>query len=172
MNMIIILQEKVANLGNIGDQVLVKPGYARNFLFPYGKAVPATPEYIAEFEKHRIELEKAAVELLAKAKVRAEKLTEKTFKVTANASEEGKLFGSVGPREIAEAISKNGVTVEKREVNLPEGPIRQVGKYWIPIHLHMDFSVTVKIEVVSNSHSILSVEENRVVSHGVRSSGG
>ena len=166
MNMRVILQEKVANLGDIGDQVLVKPGYARNFLLPYGKAVPATPEYIAEFAKHRVELEKAAAVLLAKAKARAKKLAAKTFKVTANASEEGKLFGSVGPREIAEAISKNGVTVERREVNLPEGPIRQVGEYQISIYLHMDFSVTVKIEVVSNSHSILSVEENKGVSRG------
>ena len=158
MNMKVILQEKVANLGNIGDQILVKPGYARNFLLPYGKAVPATPECIAAFEKHRVALEKAAAELLVKAKARAKKLAEKTFKVTANASEEGKLFGSVGPREIAEAISKNGVTIEKREVHLPEGPIRQVGEYQISIHLHTDFSVTVKIEVVSNSDSIPSIE--------------
>ena len=145
----VILQEKVANLGNVGDQVLVRPGYARNFLFPYGKAVPATPESIAEFEKRRAELEKAAAALLEKAKAKAKKLTAKTFKITANASEEGKLFGSVGPREIAEAISKNGVTIGKHEVNLPEGPIRQMGEYQIPIHLHIDVSVTVKIEVIS-----------------------
>lgn len=169
MNMRVILQEKVVNLGNIGDQVSVKSGYARNFLLPYGKAVPATPEYIAEFEKHRVELEKTAAVLLEKAKSRAEKLAAKTFKITANASEEGKLFGSVGPREIAEAISKNGVNVEKREVSLPEGPIRQVGEYQISIYLHMNFSVTVKIKVVSNSHSILSVEENEGVSRGERS---
>lgn len=153
MNMKVILQEKVANLGNIGDHVVVKPGYARNFLLPYGKAVPATPESIAEFEKRRAALEKAAAELLVKSKARAKKLEAKTFKVTANASEEGKLFGSVGPREIAEAISKNGISVEKREVNLPEGPIRQVGEYDIFIHLHTDVSVIVKIEVVANSHS-------------------
>lgn len=163
MNIKVILQEKVANLGNIGDQVLVKPGYARNFLFPYSKAVPATPEFIVKFEKRRAELEKAAVELLERAKVRAKKLVAKTFKVIANASGEGKLFGSVGPREIAEAISKNGVVVEKREVNLPEGLIRQVGEYQIPLNLHMDVAVTVKIEVVSNSHSIFSIEEHRGV---------
>ena len=149
MNMKVILQEKVANLGNIGDQIVVKSGYARNFLLPYGKAVLATRESIAEFEKRRADLEKAAAELLAKVKARAKKLEAKTFKVIANASEEGKLFGSVGPREIAEAVLKNGVSVEKHEVNLPEGPIRQVGEYDIPLHLHTDVSVTVKIKVVA-----------------------
>lgn len=149
MNMKVILQEKVANLGNVGDQVEVKPGYARNFLLPYGKAVPATPESIAEFEKHRAELEKAAAELLAQAKSRAKKLKAKSFKITANASEEGKLFGSVGPREIAQAITDAGIEIEKREIDLSQGPIRQVGEYEIPLHLHTDVSVTIKIEVVA-----------------------
>ncbi|ABS77790.2 LSU ribosomal protein L9P [Coxiella burnetii CbuG_Q212] len=154
MNMKLILQEKVANLGNIGDQVVVKPGYARNFLLPLGKAVPATPEHIAEFEKRRAELEKAAAELLAKAKARAKKLEDKTFKITANASDEGRLFGSIGPREIAQAITEAGIEIEKREVDLSQGPIRQVGEYEVPLRLHTDVSVNVKIEVApENSNS-------------------
>ena len=149
MDMRIILQEKVVNLGDIGDQVLVKPGYARNFLLPYGKAVCATPEHVSEFEKRRTELEKLLVEQLEKTKARAKNLKGRTFYITAKASDQGKLFGSVGSREIAEEISRGGVTVEKREVNLPEGPIRQIGEYEIPIHLHTDVVVTVKIEVLS-----------------------
>ncbi|WP_267256677.1 50S ribosomal protein L9 [Coxiella endosymbiont of Ornithodoros maritimus] len=149
----LILQEKIANLGNIGDQVVVKPGYARNFLLPLGKAVPATPEHIAEFEKRRAELEKAAAELLAKAKARAKKLEGQTFKITANASEEGRLFGSVGPREIAQAIIEAGVEIEKREVALGQS-IRQIGEYEVPLRLHTDVSVNVKIEVApENSNS-------------------
>ncbi|MBW5802440.1 50S ribosomal protein L9 [Coxiella endosymbiont of Ornithodoros amblus] len=150
----LILQEKITNLGNIGDQVVVKPGYARNFLLPLGKAVPATPEYIAEFEKRRTELEKAAAKLLAKAKARANKLEGQTFKITANASEEGRLFGSIGPREIAQAIIEAGVEIEKREVALGQGPIRQIGEYEVPIRLHTDVSLNVKIEVApENSNS-------------------
>ncbi len=149
MNMRVILQEKVANLGNIGDQILVKPGYARNFLLPYGKAVPATAKHIAEFAKQRAKLEKLAEEQLEKAKVRAKKLEGKTFHISAKTSDEGKLFGSVGSREIAEIISSEGVVVEKREVTLPEGPIRQIGEYEIPVHLHTDVAITVKIEVLS-----------------------
>ncbi|QTS84079.1 50S ribosomal protein L9 [Coxiella endosymbiont of Amblyomma nuttalli] len=145
----VILQEKVSNLGNIGDQVVVKPGYARNFLLPYGKAVLATSESIAKFEKHRAALEKAAAESLETAKARAKELTAKAFKIITNATEEGKLFGSVGPREIAEAISKNGFNVKKREVDLSEEPIRQVGEYDISLRLHTDVSAIVKIAVVA-----------------------
>lgn len=149
MSVRVILQEKVANLGNIGDQVLVRPGYARNFLLPYGKAVPATPEYIMEFEKRRSNLEKLAAEYLKKAKLRAKKLEGRTFYILVKSSEEGRLFGSVGSREIAEAISSEDVVIEKREVKLPDGPIRQIGKYEIPVHLHTDVAITVKIEVLS-----------------------
>lgn len=149
MDVKVILQEKVVNLGNIGDKVLVKRGYARNFLFPYGKAVLATTEHIAKFEKRRVELEKLLVEKLENIKSRAKKLDGKTFHIIAKASDEGKLFGSVGSREIAEAISRESVSVEKREINLPEGPIRQIGEYEIRIHLHTDVSITVKIKVLS-----------------------
>ena len=148
MNMKLILQEKIANLGNIGDQVVVKPGYARNFLLPLGKAMPATPEHIAEFEKRRAELEKVAAELLEKAKARAKKLEGQAFRITANASEEGRLFGSIGLRKIAQAITEAGVEIEKREVDLGQGPIRQIGEYEVLLRLHTDVSVNVKIEVV------------------------
>lgn len=147
MNMKVILQEKVANLGSIGDQVMVKPGYARNFLLPFEKAVPATLEHIAEFERRRVELEEVAAELLVKAEIRAKELEGKTFKITANASEEGRLFGSVGPREIAQAITETGIEVEKRDIDLGQGPIRQIGEYEIVLRLHTDVSVTLKIEV-------------------------
>ena len=149
MDVKVILQEKIVSLGNVGDKVLVKRGYARNFLFPYGKAVLATTEHVAEFEKHRVALEELAVEKLEKIKLWAEKLEGKTFHITAKASDEGKLFGSVGSREIAEVISRGGAPVEKRNIHLPEGPIRQIGKYEIRIHLHIDVSVMVKVEVLS-----------------------
>ena len=149
----LILQEKVANLGNIGDQVIVKPGYARNFLLPLGKAVLATPEYIAEFEKRRAELEQVSAELLVTAKVRAEKLRDKAFEITVNASEDGCLFGSVGSREIAQVITETGIQIEKREVDLSQGSIRQIGKYDILLRLHTDVSVIVKITLVAEVHS-------------------
>lgn len=145
----VILQEKISNWGNVGDQVTVKPGFARNYLFPYGKAIPATAENMAEFEKRRVELEKVAADVLAKAKQRAETLLALTIKLTANASEEGKLFGSIGARDIALAITKVGVAVEKREVNMPEGPIRQTGEFAIQVQLHSDVKVTVKVMVVA-----------------------
>ena len=143
----VILQEKVANLGNVGDQVSVKPGFGRNYLIPYGKAVPSTPEAIADFEKRRAGLEKAAAELLATAKQRADKLADLTVTLSANAGEEGKLFGSISPRDIAEAITRAGVDVEKREVDLPEGPIRTTGEYEVHVHLHSDVKATVKLVV-------------------------
>ena len=147
----VILQEKVTNLGDVGEQVNVKAGYARNYLFPFGKAIVATAANIAEFETRRVELEKAAADILAKAKARAETLADKSVTITANASDEGKLFGSVGPREIAEAITAAGIAVEKREVNLPEGPIRQTGEYDVHVHLHSDVMATVKLVVTSEA---------------------
>lgn len=145
----VILQEKVTNLGNVGEQVSVKPGFARNFLLPQGKAVVATAENLAEFEKHRAELEKAAAETLSKAKARAQKLESLSVKIAANAGEEGKLFGSIGARDVAEAITAAGIEVEKREVHLPEGPIRQIGDYQIQVQLHSDVIAMVKVSVVA-----------------------
>lgn len=146
----VILLEKVANLGNLGDQVTVRPGYGRNYLVPSKKAVPATPENIEMFQARRAELEKAAADSLSAAQERSAKLAELAeVTVGSHAGEEGKLFGSVGVAEISAALTAAGVEVEKREVSLPEGPIRQVGEYEIDIHLHSDVTQTIKVNVVA-----------------------
>ena len=146
----VILLEKVANLGDLGDKVEVKPGYGRNYLVPQKKAVPATPENIRIFEERRAELEKKAAEARAAAEERAEKLESLgEITIASQAGEEGKLFGSVGVADIAEAITAAGVEVAKREVSMPEGPIRHTGEYEIDIHLHTDVTRPVKIVVVA-----------------------
>lgn len=147
----VILQEKVAKLGKVGDQVEVKPGYGRNYLIPNGIAVPATEKNIAEFEKRRIEFEKKAAEVLTVAQARAEKLKDLTVTIEVQASEEGKLFGSVGLRDVVDAVSKQGIDIEKREVLLPEGPIRQVGEYAISLQLHSEVVVAIKVKIVAAS---------------------
>jgi len=143
----VILLEKVTNLGNLGDKVKVKAGYGRNFLLPYGKAVPATEANLVEFEARRAELEKASADKLTQAQGRATALEEKTVTITANAGDEGKLFGSIGARDIAEAITAAGEAVEKSEVRLPEGALREIGEYDITLQLHSDVSVDVKVIV-------------------------
>lgn len=143
----VILLEKVTNLGNLGDKVKVKAGYGRNFLLPYGKAVPATETNIVEFEGRRAELEKASADKLTQAQGRATALAETSVTITANAGEEGKLFGSIGARDIAEAITAAGEAVEKSEVRLPEGALRDVGEYDVLVQLHSDVSVEVKVIV-------------------------
>lgn len=149
MSMQVILQEKIANLGEIGDQVKVKPGYARNFLIPFGKAVPATKENTIAFEARRADLEKAAAALLLEAQKRAEALSQLTVSLAGRASDEGKLFGSVGPRDVADAVTAAGVALNKSEVQLPEGPIRQLGEYDIAVQLHTDVTGTVKVVVAA-----------------------
>ena len=145
----VILLEKVENLGGLGDQVKVKSGYGRNYLIPSGKAAPVTPENVARFEERRAELEKAAQEKRAGADARCEAIAGKSVTITAKAGTEGKLFGSVGTHEIAEVISSAaGVEIEKSEVRLPNGPIRQTGDYDIEIHLHTEVSATIKVVVV------------------------
>lgn len=144
----VILQEKIAKLGGVGDQVSVKPGYGRNYLIPQQKAVLATPANIAEFGERRAELEKAAAEVLVVAQERAKKLEALPIKVEAQAGDEGKLFGSVGPRDIAEAATRAGVELAKSEVSMPEGPIRQIGEYEISANLHSEVKATLKVEIV------------------------
>ncbi|OOG25378.1 50S ribosomal protein L9 [Thioalkalivibrio denitrificans] len=145
----VILLEKVDNLGDLGDKVRVRSGYARNFLVPQGKAKFATPENIAEFEARRAELEKAAAEALAAAEARREKLDAlEPVTIAAKSGGEGKLFGSVGTHDIADAVTAAGVAVEKREVRMPQGPIRQTGEYDIELHLYTDVNATVKVVVV------------------------
>lgn len=146
----IILLEKVENLGNIGDQVRVRPGYARNFLLPKGKATLATPENIAIFEERRAELERKQAEELGTAEARATVIRGLTLRLTANAGPEGKLFGSLGTIDIAEACTAAGALVERSEVRLPDGPIRTLGEHEIEIHLQSDVNVMIRVEVISD----------------------
>ena len=146
----IILLDKIANLGNLGDKVTVKAGYARNFLFPKGKAVPATKENLAVFEQRRAELEAKLAEELAAAQARAEKIAELgSIEIASKAGDEGKLFGSVGTRDIAEALTAAGVETAKSEVKLPNGTIRELGEYEIDLQLHADVKTTIKLNVVA-----------------------
>ena len=145
----VILLEKIGKLGGLGDRVTVKPGFGRNYLIPQGKAVPATDSNVAEFEARRAELEATAAEAVAAAEVRAGQLAELgQITIPANAGDEGKLFGSVGTRDIAEAVSAAGVEIEKSEVRLPEGALREVGEYEISIHLHSDVDAAIQVAVV------------------------
>lgn len=145
----IILLEKVSNLGALGDQVNVRPGYARNFLFPQGKAVPATKANIEQFETRRAELEAGAVAKLAEAQARKEKIEEIELSAAVNAGDEGKLFGSLGNRDIADMATSAGVQLAKSEVQLPNGPLRQIGEYDIVIRLHPEVEAVLKMHVVA-----------------------
>ncbi|RDZ28695.1 50S ribosomal protein L9 [Lysobacter silvisoli] len=143
----LILLQKVTNLGNLGDKVNVKPGYGRNYLVPQGKAVPATAANLAEFEAKRADYEAKAKSLLDGAEGRKAKLEGASVTIRANAATEGKLYGSVSPRDIAEALTKAGYPVEKSEVIMGEGPLRRTGEYDILVHLHADVETTVKVIV-------------------------
>ena len=146
----VILLEKVTKLGELGDKVTVKPGYGRNFLIPQGKAVPATADNVATFEARRAELEGAAAEAVAQAEVRAGRLAELgQIVITVVAGEEGKLFGSVGTRDIADAVTSAGVELNKAEVRLPEGALREVGEYEVKVHLHTDVDAIVPLAIVA-----------------------
>ena len=145
----IILLEKIDNLGAMGERVKVKPGYGRNYLVPKGKARPATAENIAAFEAMRAELEKSAADALAAAEARRDQLADMSITIAANAGDEGKLFGSVGTADIADAISAAGVTIERHEVRLPEGAFRQVGDYEVQLHLHADVNATIRLSIVA-----------------------
>jgi large subunit ribosomal protein L9 len=151
----IILLQKVDNVGGIGDLVRVKSGYARNYLIPQGKATLATPENKAKFESRRAELEAKAAAELAAAQARAKKLEGLTLKIEMQAGAEGKLFGSVGTVDIAEAVAKQGIEVERSEVRLPDGPLRVVGEHQIELHLHTDVNVglTVIIEAAEPANA-------------------
>ncbi len=143
----VILLDKVENLGGIGDKVKVKPGYARNYLLPQGKATRATAENIAEFEARRAELEAKAAAVITEAKARAEKIDGLKLVLTAKVGSEGKLFGSIGPVDIAEAAELAGVTIERSELRLAEGPLRSVGEHEVEVHLHAEVSVPITVTI-------------------------
>ena len=147
----VILLEKIVNLGDLGDKVSVKAGYGRNFLVPHGKAVAATTAKIAEFEERRAELEKNAAEKLAAAQSRGEAISKLEIVIAQKAGDEGKLFGSIGTQNIADAIVAAGEEVEKNEVRLPDGVIRHIGEYEIDINLHTDVTVTLPVKVVAEA---------------------
>lgn len=142
----VILLERIGRLGNLGDKVSIKPGYARNFLIPKGKAIPATETNIAKFELRRAELEKAAAESFSVSRARADALQSlATVTMTARAADEGRLYGSIGPKDLAHAITAAGVMVQKSEVCLPNGPLRILGEHEVSVQLHSDINVTIKI---------------------------
>jgi large subunit ribosomal protein L9 len=147
----VILLEKVKNLGALGDKVKVKPGYGRNYLVPQGKAVPADKANLEAFEQKRSEYEAKANALLADAQARAAKFENAEATISANASPEGKLFGSVGPRDIADAFTRQDLALEKSEVIMPEGAIHNIGDYEVEISLHADVKAPVKVHVVAES---------------------
>ena len=147
----VILLENVGKLGKLGEQVTVKAGYARNFLFPRSKAVMVTKDNLAMFESRRAELEAKSKELLSTAQARGEKLEAlASVTIQANAGDEGKLFGSIGARDIADAITAAGAEVKKSEVKLPEGVIRNIGEYEITVQLHSEVMSKITITVVSD----------------------
>ena len=143
----LILLEKVQNVGDLGDLVKVKAGFGRNYLVPQGKAVPATKENLAQFEARRAELEAAAQDKLSQAEARQASLADVVVEITANASDEGNLYGSIGPREVANAVTALGHEVNKSEVIMGEGPIRTVGEFEVAISLHADVDTQIKVIV-------------------------
>ena len=149
----VILLENMGKVGDVGDQITVKAGYARNYLFPFSKAIPATRENIATFEARKEELMKKAAEKLAGEEKRAAQIGGILVTIEANASEEGKLYGSVGTREIAAAASAGGYEIDKSEVELPEGALQEVGEYSITIHLSPEVTTEITVAIVASGTS-------------------
>jgi large subunit ribosomal protein L9 len=145
----VILLQKVANLGNIGDRVKVKSGFGRNFLLPKGKATLATPTNVAKFEERRAELEKVARDQLVSAEERQGALKDYKLVIRAKAGTEGKLFGSVGTADISEALKRENFNVARSEVRLPTGALRTVGDHTVRLHLHADIDVPLAISIVA-----------------------
>ena len=144
----VILLEKIRNLGDLGEKVEVKNGYGRNFLIPEGKAVSATKKNVEDFENRRAELEKKAKKALSEAEQRAAKIKDTSIEISAQASEEGKLYGSINVNDIVEALANKDIAVEKQEVVMPEGPIHSTGEFEIDIILHSDVEAKLRLEVI------------------------
>jgi large subunit ribosomal protein L9 len=147
----VILLKKVDNLGDLGDKVSVRPGHGRNYLIPKGIAAPATKVNVAEFEARRAELEREAAETLNRAEARRAELETVNIEIRVKAGGEGKLFGSVGIADIAEAISEAGAPVERKEVHLPEGPLRVAGEHEVELHLHADVNLRKTVTVIGET---------------------
>jgi large subunit ribosomal protein L9 len=145
----VILLQRIKNLGKLGDKVSVKAGYGRNFLIPQGKAVSATEANTSAFEARRAELEKQEAEVLNSAQSRADKLNEVNVVITAKAGDEGKLFGSIGTRDIADALTASGIEVDRAEVRLPNGALRHTGEFNVAVQLHHDVTAEVLVTIVS-----------------------
>ncbi|MEJ2106244.1 MAG: 50S ribosomal protein L9 [Acidiferrobacteraceae bacterium] len=145
----VILLDKIRNLGSLGDEVSVKAGYARNYLLPYGKAVVANEANRAKFEAERTELEKTQAEHLESARSRGEAMAGVTVQIVAKAGEEGKLFGSVGAREIVEALAASGFEAQRSEVLLPDGPLKEIGDHDVQLSLHPEVTVDIKVSIVA-----------------------
>ena len=145
----VILLEKIGKLGGLGDQVSVKAGFGRNYLIPQGKAVTATPANIEQFSVRRAELEKIAAEKLVAAQARSAKLAELTITIAVKAGDDGKLFGSIGTRDLSAAIAEKGVAIEKTEIRLPEGPLRTIGEFAVAVNLHAEIDTTVTVNIVA-----------------------
>ena len=149
----VILLEKIHKLGELGQQVRVKPGYGRNYLIPQGKAVVATPDNIAKFEARRADLEKAQQDAQSRAAARAEGMADLSITIARRAGSEGKLYGSVGTSDIAEAATAGGIELEKHEVRLPSGPLRMLGEHKIDIQLHADIVATITVNIVAEEEN-------------------
>jgi len=147
----VILLENIANLGELGEKVSVKSGYGRNFLIPQRKAVPATKQNLIDFEARRAELQQLADEKLGVALARAEKVNALSITLTTKAGDEGKLFGSITVRDIADAAVSRGVDIEKTEIQMPDGPLRQLGEYVIAVQLHSEVTAELKVGVIAET---------------------
>ncbi len=150
----VILLEKIHKLGDLGDKVRVRAGYGRNFLIPQKRAVAATQENAEKFEAQRVDLEKAQSDVLSAAEHRIEGMADLSVTIATKAGTEGKLYGSIGAVEIAEAISATGNEIEKREVRLPDGPLRELGEHHVTIHMHADANTSVTVYVVAEEEAI------------------
>ncbi len=156
----IILLQRIVNLGKLGETVDVKPGYGRNFLIPHGKALPATKANIEKFEARRAELEAEEAAEVATAQTRADALTDVNVIMRAKSGDEGKLFGSIGTRDIAEALTNSGLEVDRAEIKLPEGTLRQIGEYNVDIQLHHDVTATILVTILSEDGDNDDLEED------------